>query len=325
MIPLEILPEYYIQRIIRRSCSDAEKTWRDTTGVELRILSIGEWNVHEGPDFLHVSIAVGGNIFTGHAEVHKKSSDWFAHAHDQYAAYDSVVLHIVLKHDMHVPSIPHTLIFTEQDREDTPAALPIHDQILSLENLQDFAFNRLMRKSSAISELCDSRGIRSGLQVALAQFTNRAKEQRRRPRSLHYLGNAEREMETIHSLLRASILSESESVHAALSRSVEVLNESCGTATATELMTNVVVPTLFALLSDTARTELLLWYWQLRAQTSYGFLRRRFPYIPQEFVWQQQSMLEYFQTIRLRRERVQDLLIDYFAPQIKTNSEITYT
>lgn len=318
MIPLDVLPEYYMQRLVRRACSNAERVWLNCKGEELRILSIGEWNVHEGPDFLNVSISKEGVVFTGDAEVHKRSSDWFNHNHHIDSLYDRVVVHFVLRLDKVVDTIPNTIVFGEEDRSDISEPLSLSDQVLSLENLQDFAYARLMRKSGRASELCESRGISVALEWMYLDFSQRATQQRRRPNSQARIAKAEQTILSIHSSLRTTLVSDSCEIGNVLQSTFEHFVSSSGVSTATELMTNVILPTLFALLPDVGRDALLLWYWQLPASSVYGMLRRRFPYIPQDFVWQQQSMLEYYQTMRLRKERVYDLMIDYFADSTKT-------
>jgi hypothetical protein len=76
---------------------------RLSNGLELRVNKFGKHNAHEsGPDFNDCEIVMDGLQWYGRVEMHLKSSDWYAHKHDKDAAYDSVILHVVWKHDMEV-------------------------------------------------------------------------------------------------------------------------------------------------------------------------------------------------------------------------------
>lgn len=73
---------------------------KTTDGDALVIKNQGRLNAHSGPDFLHSEITHKGQNWHGHIEIHKKSSDWYAHGHHEDPAYDPVVLHVVYEHDL---------------------------------------------------------------------------------------------------------------------------------------------------------------------------------------------------------------------------------
>jgi hypothetical protein len=56
---------------------------------------------------------------------------------------------------------------------------------------------------------------------------------------------------------------------------------------------NCLLPYLLAHATAEQRIELLAWYWSAPARVHYGHLRRRFPTLPQRYMWQQQGMLEF--------------------------------
>lgn len=66
-----------------------------TDGQSVDIIDPGLHNMHQGPDFFNAKIKVGGTLWAGNIEIHDKASDWYRHHHDQDAAYDSVVMHVV--------------------------------------------------------------------------------------------------------------------------------------------------------------------------------------------------------------------------------------
>lgn len=63
------------------------------------IVDVGRLNVDAGPDFFCVQIRIGNILWVGNAEIHVKLSDWTRHKHHQDAAYNNVVLHVVLMED----------------------------------------------------------------------------------------------------------------------------------------------------------------------------------------------------------------------------------
>ena len=60
-----------------------------------------------------------------------------------------------------------------------------------------------------------------------------------------------------------------------------------------ELILNCVLPLALALANEENRINLFVWYWSTPTLNKYGILNRRFPNNPQNFLWQQQGMLEY--------------------------------
>jgi hypothetical protein len=68
-------------------------------GDELKLLRIGFQNTHAGPDFEEVQLQIGDTVWAGSVEMHLKSSDWYAHHHEQDKAYENVILHVVYHHD----------------------------------------------------------------------------------------------------------------------------------------------------------------------------------------------------------------------------------
>lgn len=69
-------------------------------GTLLRVLSGGLWNRGSGPDFQGAALLLGERLVRGDIEIHRKSSDWFAHGHHRDPAYGKVILHAVWEDDM---------------------------------------------------------------------------------------------------------------------------------------------------------------------------------------------------------------------------------
>lgn len=73
-----------------------------TSGEPLSVIKPGNYNTDQGPDFSNAKIRIGNMEWAGHVEIHIRSSDWKSHAHEQDAAYNNVVLHVVWKHDTEI-------------------------------------------------------------------------------------------------------------------------------------------------------------------------------------------------------------------------------
>jgi hypothetical protein len=69
-------------------------------GEPLLVLRQGLYNRQDsGPDFKGAQLKIGQLDWHGDVEIHLRSSDWHRHHHEQDAAYNSVVLHVVWEND----------------------------------------------------------------------------------------------------------------------------------------------------------------------------------------------------------------------------------
>ncbi len=73
-----------------------------TSHERIKIISKGVYNHNSGPDFLEAKIMIEEIVWVGNIEIHKHSSDWYAHGHEKDPAYDNVILHVVFEDDMPV-------------------------------------------------------------------------------------------------------------------------------------------------------------------------------------------------------------------------------
>lgn len=70
-----------------------------TEGKLVNVIYPGRANGDSGPDFQDAVIAIRSHLVKGDVEVHVESSDWYRHGHHDDAAYNNVILHVVIWHD----------------------------------------------------------------------------------------------------------------------------------------------------------------------------------------------------------------------------------
>lgn len=73
-----------------------------TKGEKISIIKVGQENTDSGPDFFNARINIDKEVWAGNVEMHIKSSDWNKHKHEQDAAYNNTILHVVLINDDNV-------------------------------------------------------------------------------------------------------------------------------------------------------------------------------------------------------------------------------
>ncbi|PIU82773.1 MAG: hypothetical protein COS68_07605 [Elusimicrobia bacterium CG06_land_8_20_14_3_00_38_11] len=69
---------------------------RTTDGKRIAIITPGEWNFDEGPDFKNAKINIDGQELTGDVEIDLYSSNWKTHKHNKNNNFNNVVLHVFL-------------------------------------------------------------------------------------------------------------------------------------------------------------------------------------------------------------------------------------
>ncbi|MDC6351843.1 DUF2851 family protein [Zeaxanthinibacter sp. PT1] len=75
---------------------------KTTEGETLKILHPGEPNDGTGPDFFNARLLIDRIHWAGNVEMHLRSSDWYAHGHQDDSNYSKVILHVVYEDDMPV-------------------------------------------------------------------------------------------------------------------------------------------------------------------------------------------------------------------------------
>ncbi|MGB5941439.1 MAG: DUF2851 family protein [Leeuwenhoekiella sp.] len=81
-------------------------------GLPVVLKRAGRHNTLAGPDFFNARLEIDGQQWAGNVELHIRSSDWYAHGHEQDAAYQNVVLHVVWEDDVAVYNLNNQQIPT---------------------------------------------------------------------------------------------------------------------------------------------------------------------------------------------------------------------
>jgi len=68
----------------------------------ISIVNVGTHNHLSGPDFFNAKLEIEGQLWAGNVEIHLKSSDWYAHNHENDANYNNIILHVVWEDDVTV-------------------------------------------------------------------------------------------------------------------------------------------------------------------------------------------------------------------------------
>ena len=150
---------------------------KTTQHESLDLVSVGIHNHNSGPDFFNAKLKIGEQLWAGNVEIHIKSSDWFAHYHEQDEAYDNVILHVVYEHDTDIFRKDNSTIPTlELKQFINPNVLQNYQKLFSNKNkwincesdfaqTEDFVFNhwlerlyveRLEQKSKTIEDLLNT-------------------------------------------------------------------------------------------------------------------------------------------------------------------------
>ena len=314
------ITERTLQRAVQAILADPERRWTCTDGSVIQVVAAGIINVHEGPDMHDMAILHDGVIYVGHAEVHRRASEWYDHEHSGDARYASLVLHVVLEADVHVTESRWTLVLDPRDVERGMrlaaarlAAARNRTADLPVDELQQQALLRLLRMTAAASVHVRRLGAVAAARAMATAWIERMLRRRHRPVDAGRLGIMRSRLDAspMGLLIRQLDIIPSAELVASIDRAERQRIAYEGPSIRRELFVNAVLPVLCAIASDEQRVALFGWFWSADSVHPYGHLRRRFPALPQERVWQQQGMLEYLRTYGERTTVCADITRSY--------------
>lgn len=312
------IKEKHLQIALKNYLSDPSRIYELTDGRTFQILSMGRLNVHEGPDYLDMAILINGKVVIGNAEFHSKSSEWLHHNHHNDNRYRSVILHIVFDNDIELNEKFGTLVVDQSvirkfiENSNNNSNQPV--DMLSTEELQNYALIRLLRFTSEAQKIVNKTDLPTTLQLMARNFLNRYLEKRNR-----HIYDVEKIEQIISKLPQSPFMNLIEKMTTNQNFSIademvklsktKIADE--GTAMRREIILNVVLPVALTQANEEKRIGLLVWYWTTRSAHKYGLLTRKFPDLPQNFIWQQQGMLEYLREIEHRNLNISEAINFY--------------
>ncbi len=336
---LMALPEVYVQKLVRHLLDNPGRMFTSTKGDEIEVLACGEWNLDAGPDFREAAFVCRGSIECGDVEVHMRTSDWRRHGHHRDERYRDVLVHAVLENDLTEEFGRFTVVLPARelyaiwraDLRRRQQTRETSDDILdSLQVLQEYAARRLERKMAYARELLHLFDVPTALLRMLGLYLDSLSRKKRRPAAVDLPME-----DKWRTAIRQSVICRMlqmlleerlrENLGDCLDRlaQTQIVNE--GNMMRWEIIINVVFPMAMYLANQEQRRQALDWYWAQKSVQTYGRLRRVFGRLPQDTVWQQQGMLEYFHEIRSGRQRVCDLMFQYNANAVSESEIICYS
>lgn len=110
---------------------------KTTRQEDLKLQDVGIHNTdNPGPDFFNALLIIHGQKWAGNVEIHNKSSDWYAHNHENDSAYDNVILHVVWEDNMDIFRKDNSVIPTLQLKDYIAQDLLIRYEKMFQENTQ---------------------------------------------------------------------------------------------------------------------------------------------------------------------------------------------
>lgn len=96
------MKESFLHLVWQQQLLKINKPFITSQTQALEIHKTGVLNYLQGPDFKNALIELETIKWAGNIEVHVKSSDWYAHQHQNDKNYSNVILHVVYEHDVDV-------------------------------------------------------------------------------------------------------------------------------------------------------------------------------------------------------------------------------
>lgn len=312
------MKEVEYQKLVRNYLSSIPLTSFTTkSGKSIQIISPGIINVNEGPDFLDFAIMLNGKVIVGDAEFHVNALDWENHKHFQDKNYDNVILHLVLNDNSNLTH-PDILILDKNDLANSKIDKKEDDKS-SYEEIQHFALLRLLRKSTIAQKNINLHGLKKGILLTLKDFLLGYMSKKRRPiysekGIIEFLNKFE--YSNAYVFIENIIDGVSLDIYNKLEDIVNHKINNEGKGLRVEILINCILPLSLCLSDTNNRVKLLEWYWATKSINTYGLLSRRFTDLSQDYVWQQQGMLEYLRDHGNKKNITAEEIQDYGINQI---------
>ncbi|MGQ9818387.1 MAG: DUF2851 family protein [Candidatus Kapaibacteriales bacterium] len=289
--------EFALQKKVHKLFSEPSNIFWTKSKKRLQILSPGRLNREEGPDYLDIAILLNGMVIIGDAEFHLKSSDWILHNHSNDIRYQRVCLHIVLEDDASVNENFEVLQINLDDLAKIKNEVDDIPNFSSdiVDELQNYALIRLLRKTNEARFIFENFDPITTFKIVFRNFLIRTLNRRHRPHisRINLDDFVNKLVNSNFFLFYEKILKGVEfNIPEALFSLMKTKNDLEGNHLRREMIMNCLLPLSIAIANDNSRISLFAWFWSTPALNSYGVLTRKFPLLPQNYIWQQQGMLE---------------------------------
>jgi len=306
--------ELYYQKRVFQIISEPSKVYKTKSGKRLQFLSPGRIS-STGPDFKDIALLINGYLIVGDAEFHIKSSNWIDHQHETDENYKNVILHIVINDDKDIKGNFETFVVDKSLLNiDVPKENLELKSLSDIEEIQNFALLRLLRKTSDAQKLLNNNSMNDTLQILSQEFISKYEKRRHRPKY-----KTEKLSELIDAINNSLIIDFLNDIAENKKISIPDMMQSLiknkisdeGPHLRRELILNAVIPFALALANEENRINIFVWYWSTPALNNYGILNKKFPDNPQNFLWQQQGMLEYLRDYGQKANLVAESFREY--------------
>jgi hypothetical protein len=277
--------------------SNNENYFVSQKGKSVTIMSLGEHNLFEGPDFTSACIMLNGQLTVGDIEFHKKSSNWLQHKHSANDKYKNVILHMVLLDNKPFPANFETIIIEKNQLAKflKPKTPTVNYDYAAYEDFKQFALLRLNRRTIDISQLLMTKTLKETYTLTVINFTSKYEKLQKRPTKLNFsIDNILNELENsfIFDFIE-NINDKKNEIQTNFEKFLLSKMNYVNNHFKLELLTNSILPLCFCIANNHLKTELLMWYLTAKTKCSYGILLRKYPQISQKYIWLQQGMLEH--------------------------------
>jgi hypothetical protein len=137
------------------------------SGETVQVITPGQYNTNQGPDFAQAKIKIGDTTWAGTVELHTRTSEWNRHDHHHDSNYNNVVLHVVWENDTtsnNIPVIelrervPKILLQRYEELMNSPAFIACEKSIQEVQDItwkswkERLLAERLLRKANSVGE-----------------------------------------------------------------------------------------------------------------------------------------------------------------------------
>lgn len=274
--------ERYYQKPIWHFLDDASKVHFGNKSI-FQVINPGKLNPYEGPDIKNICLLENGSIKIGDAEIDVYSSNWFNHNHYANPDFSNVIIHLVFHYDR--PTKLNTLIINKGQLNYKYSK---SSELISSCQLEEYSLKRLERKAYELGSY-QTTNLRFLWKVSINSYLESVLKKRLRPKAHNKINRLY--LNPYESNLYEKLVLTLQNKNLEVRKLIKLFRYHCSNLES-ELFVNCKLPILLFFMPE-SRLEILTVWWSLESKSKYGFLKNRFPFFSQKYVWQQQGMLEF--------------------------------